>query len=267
MIFSEDKLSKAGIEKYLKESHKFNISLFDEVSSTNALLKKQVKTANEGRIIIADSQTDGRGRFERKFFSPKGCGIYMSILLKPLLEPQKSVLITAAAAAAVAKAAEKLSGKKTEIKWVNDVLVDNLKVCGILTEGAINSSGNFDWAILGIGINAYTPENGFDSKIKGIAGAVFDEHKADLRNQLCAEIINIFTEFYSDLENLTFFDEYNSRMAVKDKEIDVIKGENIIPARALSIDENCRLLVEYKNGEREYLSSGEISIKLKKDEL
>ena len=146
-----DILSEKGIKKYLKNPEMFDISVMDTVTSTNALLKEYT-FASEGKIIIADSQTMGRGRFARKFYSPESCGIYMSILLKPTLPPENAVLITAAAAAAVSVACERLTNKNTQIKWVNDVLIEGKKVCGILTEGGIDiKTGNFNPLIARIG--------------------------------------------------------------------------------------------------------------------
>ena len=258
-----DKLSVCGIEKYLKNKEKFDISVFESVDSTNAILKNSAQNGEkEGTIIIADSQTNGRGRFVRKFHSPSGSGIYMSILLKPDLPAENAVLITAAAAAAVSRAVENLSQKNTHIKWVNDILIDNKKICGILTEGGINTkTGGFDWVVVGIGINAYEPDGGFEDEISHIAGAVFKEKTPDLRNRLTAEIINCFWDFYKHLEQRTFFNDYKNRMMVIGKEITVIKGGTKTFAKCLDLDSNCQLLVDYGES-REYLSSGEISIKL-----
>lgn len=259
-----DKLTVEGIEKYLTANSKFNISVYDRVDSTNALLKNQAqKGADEGTVIIADSQTKGRGRFVRKFHSPKNCGIYMSMLLKPDLPVENAVLITAAAATAVSKAVENISGKSTQIKWVNDILIENKKVCGILTEGGINlKTGGFDWAVVGIGVNVYLPDGGFDEEISKIAGAVFEKKKEDLRNRFTAEIINCFWDYYKNLSDKTFFEDYKKRMLAIGKEITVIKNESKINAKCLDLDSQCRLLVEYENENTEYLSSGEISIKI-----
>lgn len=259
-----DIISAEGIKKHLNNSEIFDISVFDSVTSTNALLKEQAFDGeNEGAVIIADSQTNGRGRFSRKFHSPKNSGIYMSILLKPDLSTENSVLITAAAAAAVSLAAENLSGKKTQIKWVNDVLIKNKKICGILTEGGLNpKTGGFDWAVLGIGINAYAPKGGFSEEIKDIATCVFEKQAPDLRNRFIAEILNLFWDFYINLDKKTFFKPYKNRMVAIGKEINVIKNGDSQTATCLDLDSNCRMLVEYKNGEKELLCSGEISVRL-----
>ena len=258
-------LNKEGILKHLLNPERFDVSVFDTVDSTNNLLKEIAKDkGTEGTVIIADSQTGGRGRYDRKFYSPKGTGIYMSILLKPSLKAHDSVLITAAASVAVNEAVEKCCGKQTGIKWVNDLFLNGKKVCGILTEGSLSiETGGFNWAVLGIGINVYEPDNQFDKEIKDIAGAIEKEKQSDLRNKLCAEIINRFFYYYENLENREFLDSYRKHSVVLGEEITVIKNENNLKATALSIDNDCRLLVRYENGEEEYLSSGEISIKIK----
>ena len=258
-----DRLTAEGIENHLKYKERFNISAYDYLASTNNTLKeKALLGEKEGMVIIAESQSEGRGRYARKFHSPHGNGIYMSILLKPDLPAEKAVLITAVAAAAVSKAVETISGKLTQIKWVNDVLIDNKKICGILTEGGINpKTAKFDWAVVGIGVNAYVPENGFESEIIDIAGAVFDKKETDLRNRLAAEILNYFWDYYSSLDDNRFFNDYKSRMINLGREIKVIKGDSERKAKCLDLDDNCRLLVDYGEG-MEYLSSGEISIKI-----
>jgi len=240
-----------------------NVLHFPVLDSTNKKLKElAVKGAKEGTVVIADSQTAGRGRFTRKFHSPQD-GIYMSILLRPDSLGFDATLVTTAAAVAVATAAENLSGKETKIKWVNDVLIGGKKICGILTEGSINPEiRKPNYVIVGIGINAFIPDGGFEDEIKDIAGAVFDEKSPENKIKLIAETINLFMEHYSHLSNKTHLLEYRKKSAVIGKKITVLNNDSSTEATALEIDDNCRLLVEYPDNTREYLSSGEISIKL-----
>lgn len=250
------------IEKNLKNS-KIRIEYFDTLTSTNALLKEKAKTEKEGLLIIAEGQTAGRGRFSRRFYSPENSGIYMSLLLKPKLIGFNATFITTACAVAVARAAENLSGKKTQIKWVNDVLIGGKKICGILTEGSFNpENGAPEYIVLGIGINAFTPKNGFEKEIKEIAGGVFENSDISLKAKLTAEVINIFMDYYDNLSDKAFLEDYRKRSFILGKNITVIKGQTKTPAKAISIDDDCRLLVEYENLSQEYLSSGEISIRV-----
>lgn len=259
----KDILSSEGIKQHLKTPQAWEISVFNSVSSTNLLAKEAaLQGKSEGRVIIAESQTDGRGRLGRKFESPKDSGLYMSILLRPDLSPENAVLITAAAAVAVSDAVESLSGKPTKIKWVNDVIANGKKICGILTEGGINpENGKFSWAVLGIGVNVYEPQNGFRPEIKDIAGAAFSKEKSGLKNRLAAEILNIFEQLYNNLSSRSFFEGYRKRMLTIGKQVSVIRNDNKRKALCLDLDYDCRLLVEYDDGTSEYISSGEVSVR------
>ncbi len=256
-------MQKEKILKYIK-SDKINIEYYDTLPSTNVYLKEQASLGrDEGLTVIAGAQTNGHGRFNRKFHSPKDCGIYMSLLLRPDFADFDATLITTAAAVAVAKAVEDLSSKEAKIKWVNDVLVNGKKVCGILTEGAIDPKiGKPSYVVVGIGINAFCPKDGFDNEIKDIAGFVFDSFDFDLKSRLIAEVINNFISYYEKMPKNSFLDDYRSRSAVTGKKITVIKNGEKTDATAISIDDSCRLLVQYENGDSELLYSGEISIKI-----
>lgn len=255
-----DILDSKIIEKLLET--KTPVEVLKAVDSTNTYMKAKAALLPQGSAVIAESQTLGRGRFTRKFHSPENCGIYMSVLLRPALHIENAVLITAAAATAVSEAIEELSQKDTQIKWVNDILISSKKVCGILAESALKADGMIEHAVVGIGINVYEPEGGFAEDIKDIAGFVFEEKRENLRNRLCAEIINRLLKYSSELERKTFFTHYKNRSTVIGKPITVISGDKRLPAVALDLDSNCRLLVEYPDKTRKYLNSGEISIKL-----
>ncbi len=256
-----DILNKAQILKML--NNEISVEILDTIDSTNNYLKEKARQELKvPTLVIAENQTGGRGRFDRKFHSPKGNGIYMSLLCFPKLSAEKSVLITVACAVAVAKAIEKHCVKIPQIKWVNDLILENKKICGILTEGSINpDSSCFDWAVVGIGINVYEPQNGFNDEIKNIAGFIESEKKENLRNSIIAETVNLFTFYLNNLESKVFLEEYKKLSLVLGKEITVMKD---IPTKAcaISIDDDCRLLVKYPDNSTEYLSSGEISIKL-----
>ncbi len=240
-----------------------NIESYSTLSSTNSVLKEKAESQKEGLVIIADNQTHGRGRFDRKFHSPENSGIYMSILLKPDFGGFDATLITTAAAVAICNACDELTQKKSQIKWVNDVLIDGKKVCGILTEGCINPKNqNFEYIILGIGINAFTPENGFDDEIKDIAGSVFENFDLSLKAKLTALVLNNFFKFYKNLLQKNFLADYKKRNFVIGKNVNVIKNNISKNASVISMDDDFRLLVEYADKTQEYLSSGEISIKI-----
>ncbi|MGN0493652.1 MAG: biotin--[acetyl-CoA-carboxylase] ligase [Acutalibacteraceae bacterium] len=260
-----DILSAAEIEKSLNTlSGRLKIEVEHTVTSTNALLREKAAAgAPEGTVLAAAEQTAGRGRFTRSFFSPADSGVYLSVILRPRLSAENAALITTAAAVAVAEAAEELSGRKTEIKWVNDVLIDGKKICGILTEASLNlESGELDYAVLGIGLNAYEPEGGFPPEIADIAGAIFKERGAGLRSLLASRVLEYFFKYYDSLCERGYLKAYRERCIVIGREITVLSGGGSRPALALGVDESCRLHVKYPDGGEEYLSSGEISVRL-----
>ena len=261
-----DIISKEGIYASLSKisKNKFNITVLEKTESTNLLLKSMaLNGAEEGSVVVAGEQTAGIGRMGRSFFSPGNTGIYISILLKPDINPGKSVLITTAAAVAVCRALEKNGVTNTGIKWVNDIYIDGKKICGILTQGSIDPRSNkLNFAILGIGINVYRPENDFPDEIKNIADAVFKEKKENIRNRLIADILSAFYDIYSDLSKTAFIDEYISKSIVIGKNVDVITASQVKTATVLGIDKNCKLHIQYDDGTESFLDSGEISIKI-----
>ena len=239
------------------KSKNINLKIYESVSSTNDLLKQQaVNGAKEGTVVLSLAQTDGKGRKGRTFISKKG-GIYLSILIRPKNLNFDTTLITSATAVAVSKAIEEISGKKTNIKWVNDILINGKKVCGILCESGV--CGNDCFVVVGIGINVIKPENDFDDEIKDIATAIFEKEDTQLSAKLTAKVVDNFFEEYNSIQNRKFLNDYRKRSIVLGKEVYVSNTT----AKALEIDDKCRLKVEYADGKQEYLSTGEISIKLK----
>jgi biotin-[acetyl-CoA-carboxylase] ligase BirA-like protein len=149
------------------------IHIFERLESTQITAKEMALSgAEHGTVVIAEEQTAGRGRYGKAFFSPRGCGLYMSVILRSdkvrLSEP---TLLTAFAAVSVCEAVEAAAGKTARIKWVNDIFIDGKKVCGILTEAVTDGDGKISFFIVGIGINTKEPENGYPQDISGIAGS------------------------------------------------------------------------------------------------
>lgn len=253
-------ITAEGVLSHLKTAD-INLSLFESVTSTNTILKEMaLKNEAEGRVIIALSQTCGRGRYDRKFQSDKG-GIYMSVLLRSRANLD-TTLLTAATAVAVSDAIETVSNKETQIKWVNDIIINGKKICGILCEGGFIGSDGF--VVVGIGINACPTENGFNEEIKSIAGTVFEDNSPALCEKLCASVIDNLFFHYKKLEGRDFLNTYRQKNIVLGKKIFVLKqGKIINEGTALNIDDNCHLTVRLLNGEVIHLSNGEVSIKMK----
>jgi len=255
----ENTLSLPIIEKYLNDG-KYNIQLYKCVSSTNTMLKSAAESGEtEWTVMIAEEQTAGRGRIGKSFESPGKTGIYTSVLLRPDVSADKTVYITVAAAVAVARAIEKNTGKRADIKWVNDIYVDGMKVCGILTEASFDAvSDRISYAVVGVGINVSPPDGGFTDEIKDIAGAISERSTADLRARIIADFLGELSVFYErGFESA--IDEYRSRQMIVGRKIEVIRGGTRTLATAVAVDENCRLCVVYPDGSGEKIISGEVS--------
>lgn len=279
-----DVLSYDSVSRHLDPSVSdvLTVDVFTSTDSTNNVCKnKAAEGAPEGYVAVSANQTAGRGRRGRSFYSPSGTGLYLSILLRPEgLSARESLMFTTMAAVAVCEAIEAVSGKETGIKWVNDIFMDDRKVCGILTEASFDlESGTLDYAVVGIGINVFTPEGGFPEEIRDTAGAIYSEREAsgyslsDIRGRLAAAVISRFMGYYLEAKkkNAAIGDlpahisEYRKRCIVIGKDINVLMpGADPAPAHVLDIDDECGLIVRYPDGNQEVLRSGEISIRLSK---
>ena len=257
-------MDKHIVEKHLRRNNIFDIRCFEVIDSTNTALKKEgAKGAEEATVIIADSQTMGRGRLGRRFESPTGTGIYMSILLRPRFSPEESLKITTGAAVAIAAALEEVSGEDTKIKWVNDIYMRERKVCGILAESSLNPNG-FDYVVLGIGINVKAPEGDFPEEIKDIAGAVFEgDIPEDAREKIVAKVLDNFFDFYEKMPSDKYIDDYRRRSLLTGREVTYINNLTGLEESgiAVDVDRDCHLLVKMPNGEVKAFSTGEVNLK------
>lgn len=257
-----DILNSEIISQYLLEPSMFNIECYDVVSSTNLLLKQRYAEP-EGLVIIANAQEAGMGRVGRTFFSPKNSGIYFSVLLKPN-DSNTVNFVTAMAGVAVCKAITKIFNLSPKIKWVNDIYLNNKKICGILTQSSFSLENNTsEYVILGIGINVYSPPEGFPSELENIAGSITSNRQQGLRNQLVAEVLNAFWKLYINPNFDSIAAEYKSLSYLIGKEINIIDSTSTISATAIDIDNNCRLVIKSPNGTITTLSSGEITVREK----
>ena len=242
---------------------KINIIHLKETDSTNTYAKNLAKDGYpEGTVVIADRQTMGRGRLGRSFYSPVGSGIYMSIILKPEGNIQDTLLITTAAAVAVSQAIEKITDKKTGIKWVNDVYVQKKKVCGILCEGCFKKdSPVLEYAILGIGINISKPDIPFPDDIKNIAGYLLENDDNNVKESITEEVIKNFFEYYKNISEKPHLDIYRKKNILLNKPVNIIRCDEITgEGVCMGIDDNFNILIQTGN-EISEISSGEVSVK------
>jgi len=259
-----DILSVQGMLPYLsQEKNSDKIFVYDSLDSTNKTTKEMaISKAEHGTTIIADSQTKGKGRYNRTFYSPPGHGIYMSFVLHPKqLRFTTPTLITSFAAVSVCEAIEAITDKTPQIKWVNDIFLDGKKICGILSEAVTDfESGNTQWIVVGIGINFNTPLMDFPEDLRQIAGSVFiDGNASTTRNHLAAEIMNRIVALKYDEKKILA--KYKQRLFMLGEEILVSQASETYIATAIDVDDIGRLIVKKDSGEVLSLSSGEITIR------
>lgn len=236
-------------------------NVLDACPSTNTYLKEHAAGLPQGFVLIARSQSAGRGRLGRRFYSPEGTGLYMSVLLRPELDAGELTLITPAAAVAVRRAIAELSGAEAKIKWVNDLLLHGRKVCGILTEAGFRGGSVVDYAVLGIGVNVCPPEGGFPEELRDIAGAVLPGFDPEARWSLAAAILRHFFAIYATLPDRGFVEEYRKANTVIGREVNIISDGTSRPAFVLDIDRDCSLLVRYPDGTEGTVNAGEATIR------
>lgn len=258
-----DFLNSADIKSKIRCDTDYTLEILEETDSTNSYLKRIADRVRENvYIVVADSQTCGRGRMSRSYYSPAGTGIYLSILLKNNL-PDDFIRITTKAAVAVSGAIDNQFGVKTEIKWVNDILLDSRKICGILVESELMSGGGEQYIIAGIGINVYPPVGGFPEEIKSKAGYIVEEQKPGIRNRLISDIINRFLELVYGNDD-TFFEIYSGKVNIVGKRIRIKRiaadKEYFVEAKVLSLNPDCSLNVRTDDGSLKRIMSGEISL-------
>ena len=255
----KDKFTAERVQKRL--SKKVDMEVYECLDSTNTVAKKRIfEGCDQWHTVVAFSQTGGEGRLGRRFFSPLGTGIYMSIVLYPDLE--RLGLITGTAAVAVCEALEKI-GISPAIKWVNDIFVDGKKVCGILAKNVFFEGRSC--VILGIGLNVFAPEGGFPEDIRDIAGALFSEKKEEISEIICAEILENLMKRYETIGSDDAPEEYRRRCLTKNRAVKVIKSGSLEEAKDAFCEEildNFHLIVRYSDGTKEELSSGEVSVKI-----
>ncbi len=248
------------IESILAEKYGITAHYFESTDSTNSQAKRHaIEGAAEWECFIAKSQSGGRGRLGKSFHSPEG-GLYLSVLLRPTLSSGDNLLITTAAAVAVREAISSVLGVDTKIKWVNDIIKDGKKVCGILAESAIIGSATA-YTVLGIGINLFGSEEDIPDELKNIMGFVAKrEVDAEEKALLIAEILKNFKKYYVNLSDKPHLEKYRENM-ICNGAVFVSHGDTSYPAEIKALDDDFRLIVE-RDGELIALSFGEVSTRL-----
>lgn len=240
---------------FMCNGSEFSVLYYDVIDSTNLEAKRLIKSgAKLPLIITADTQTAGKGRMGRQFYSPDKTGLYMSFVYKPETDFQDSVTVTSAAAVAVVRAIRELTDLNPKIKWVNDIYIDDKKVAGILTEAV---TGEKTTIIIGIGVNITTDD--FPDEIQDVATSL--KQSVD-KNILLECIVKHLVELINSLPQRTFLAEYKEKSMVIGKEVYFIKDGISKEGMAVDINQDGSLIVETAKG-FETLSTGEITLRVK----
>ena len=259
-------LSASGIERHLKNKG-LRIEYCPVIGSTNTALKERAAAGeSEGLVIVAGEQSAGRGRMGRRFYSPAGTGLYMSLLLRPECTAAECALLTPAAAVAAAEAFEAVTGRTVQIKWVNDVLLEGKKVCGILTEASLDASrGRADWAVVGVGVNVLAPAEGFPQEIRDTAGALFASKRAPVsRCAVAAAVLDALAERCRDPGSRDCYDFYVNHSSVPGRDVWLLSpGREREAATVLGIERDYALRVRMADGSVRRVSTGEVSLRLR----
>ena len=240
------------------------ILYFDSIDSTNTKAQELAeKGYPSGTLVVADKQIAGKGRRGRNWESPSGCGIFMTLMLKPDINPNNASMLTLVSALAVAKALADITGKDAKIKWPNDIVIDGRKVCGILTE----MSAQFDYInniVIGIGINVNN--SSFPEEISATASSLrlLSGGKKYRRAEIIEKIMEYFEKYYSiflETEDLSaLVDEYDAMLVNMKKQVKVLDPKEPFEGKAMGITKTGELIVDTWES-RKLVSSGEVSVR------
>ena len=238
----------------------------DTIDSTNTECKRRAMAgAPDGMVILSEEQTGGRGRLGRSFQSPKGCGLYLSALLRPQLPPAEVVDFTAWVAVAVCDGIEAACGTRPQIKWTNDIVLNGKKLVGILTELGLESETNsLQYLVTGIGINVNHRPEDFGEDIRDMATSLAQELGRPVRRSLlAAEVIKAMDRMYANFPHnkQEYLDKYRVDCLTTGHQVQLITPVSRQEAFALEIDDEFRLVVELPDGTRKALSTGEVSVR------
>lgn len=238
---------------------------YDEIPSTNTRAKELAKAgAPHGTVLVAGSQTDGRGRMGRSFCSPGGMGVYLSVILRPHCTPDKLMHLTCAAAVAAAQAVETVSGIAPAIKWTNDLVANGKKLGGILTELGLDCHGLVEYAIVGIGINCCQKAEDFPPELQSMATSVnaIGGNPATPA-ELAAALIEALWQTDKRLlaEKAALMAAYKRLCMTLGQDVVLVRGAERQYGRALDVDESGGLIVRFSDGQIRTVTSGEISVR------
>ena len=244
------------------------VHYFDEVESTNAtLFELAQKGASEGAVVIADSQTRGRGRLGRTWVSPGGYNLYLSVLFRPAVGAQESTLLTLVSSIALYECLKKTGVQAPAIKWPNDILIEKRKVAGVLTE--LKARGErTDFVVVGIGVNVNMSRGTINREMAEFAPqatSVSENLGREVdRAKFAADLLYELERWYGTLSGprgkSVILTEWTERWGGANEKVRVsVEGRDEFYGIARGIDENGYLLVEREDGEMTPVISGDVT--------
>lgn len=248
-----------------EEKYGISVVEYEVTDSTNerAKVHSAESWSGEPTLFIAEEQTNGRGRYSRKFYSKRGTGVYLSLLFKPNSDINNATAITALSAISMIKAIQEQINADIKIKWVNDLILGGRKLGGILIEGSINPETRaYDYLIAGIGVNLYSTE--LDEEIQSIATSLEDETGVKINKAtLVKSFARHFLEGIRSPDSEELFTEYSARLITAKKAVTVKTVAEEYDATALSLNRDYSLTIITQSGEEKRIFTGEVSIKTK----
>ena len=238
------------------------IQYHEVIDSTNICAKRLAcQGAPEGTIVIADHQTCGRGRLGRSFSSPSGMGIYLSVILRPQCPPEELMHLTCAAGLAACQAVDSHQDGTTHIKWTNDLIRDRKKLGGILTELCVDSNNLVDWAVVGIGINCCQRRYQFPKELRNMACSL-GMNRQEIPGLIAALICSLYhmrQGLFTEKEAM--MESFCQRCITIGQDISIVKPDQVRHGKAIGVNGDGGLLVEFPDGHTESITSGEVSIR------
>jgi BirA family biotin operon repressor/biotin-[acetyl-CoA-carboxylase] ligase len=266
LIRSPDLLTPSEVRPLLRTKWMGrSIHHFHSMDSTNSMAYQlALQGAEEGEIVVAESQKKGRGRLGRKWFSPPLTNLNLYIILRPEIPPQQASLMTLMAAVATAGAIHKFSGLQPMIKWPNDILLKNRKVAGLLNE--IHSEmDRIHFVVLGIGVNLNMDEKMFSKEIRSLATSLKREmgqsvsRKAFLQTLL--EELEIWYETFLKEGAPPILQAWRDKAQIHGRPVKVTSFGEILSGTAIDVDNDGALILETKAGERKRVVAGDVEYK------
>jgi BirA family transcriptional regulator, biotin operon repressor / biotin---[acetyl-CoA-carboxylase] ligase len=241
-----------------------DIQVFGETTSTNDLADKLGRDGvAEGIVVFAESQTRGRGRLGRAWFSPAGKGLWFSVLLRPEMRPQTATQMTVAVATSTVRAIRAHTGIAPEIKWPNDVLVGGKKLAGVLTEMSAELD-RIKYMVLGIGLDVNLSSNDLPAELRGVATSLLIEtrqswRRADLAGAILAELDRDYSRIRSDRFS-ELAEEWERYCSTLGQQVAINIGGRIVHGRAESLDDDGALLLRTEHGHLERIVGGDVTL-------